>query len=96
MGFVIAFVAYRLCRSKRNSGEPFFGKGVHNFPIFYTLSNHRNDAKMFNTKVHSGVEAGGFTAKFEYYTLSRLFYDREGIENRNCCRLVQWNEIDSF
>ena len=39
---------------------------------------------------------GGFTAKFEYYTLSRLFYDREGIENRNCCRLVQLNEIDSF
>ena len=63
MGFVIAFVAYRLCRSKRNSGEPFFGKGVHNCPMFYTLSNHRNDAKMFNTKVHSGVEARWFHGK---------------------------------
>jgi len=26
MGFVVAFVAYRLCRNKRNTEEPFFGK----------------------------------------------------------------------
>ena len=30
MGFVIAFVAYRLCRNKRNTEEPFFGKSSCN------------------------------------------------------------------
>ena len=30
MGFVIAFVAYRLCRNKRNTEEPFFGKSSSN------------------------------------------------------------------
>ena len=26
MGFVVAFFAYRICRSKRNTDEPFFGE----------------------------------------------------------------------
>ena len=46
-------------------------------------------SKCSTLKFIQELKPGGFTAKFEYYTLSRLFYDREGIENRNCCRLVQ-------
>ena len=53
MAFVIVFVAYRVCRRKGNTGHPFFGKGVHNFPMVCTLINHRNDVKLFYTQVLS-------------------------------------------
>ena len=37
MGFVAAFVAYRLCRNRRNAEEPFFGE-----ISFFLLSSVRN------------------------------------------------------
>lgn len=45
MGFVVAFFAYRICRSKRNTDEPFFEASVdghHQFryDVFVTFSNH--------------------------------------------------------
>ena len=86
MAFVIVFVAYRVCRRKGNTGHPFFGKGVHNFPMVCTLINHRNDVKLFYTQVHSRVESRLFLCKVS--TSSRLLYDRQGIGHGNCCRLV--------
>ena len=34
MGFVAAFVAYRLCRNRRNAEEPFFGEISFLFSVF--------------------------------------------------------------
>lgn len=84
--FVIVFVAYRVCRNKRNTGNPFFGKCVHNFPTVYTLINHSNDAKLLNTQVHSRVESRLFLCKVS--TSSRLLYDGQCIGQGNCCGLV--------
>lgn len=35
MGFVAAFVAYRLCRNRRHADEPFFGEISFLFTLFY-------------------------------------------------------------
>lgn len=44
MGFVVAYFAYRMCRSKRNADEPFFGESkgflvylVRLFVLFFVL-----------------------------------------------------------
>ena len=34
VGFVVAFVAYRLCRNRRDAEEPFFGENLFLFTLF--------------------------------------------------------------
>jgi len=34
LGFVVAFVAYRLCKNRRNADEPFFGENSFIFTVF--------------------------------------------------------------
>lgn len=45
MGFVAAFVAYRLCRNRRNAEEPFFGE-IYSFWLSSVSNRQQRTTKM--------------------------------------------------
>lgn len=62
VGFVVAYFAYRMCRSKRNTDEPFFGESesflvylVRLFALFFVLFLPDNLFNVRAAEIHANA-----------------------------------------